>query len=52
MNTYNGYSFRTSVTAAFASVVAVTCSILLSATCLVDTTGTASQTYSIVTPQA
>ncbi|MBL0114184.1 MAG: hypothetical protein IPP45_01340 [Sphingomonadales bacterium] len=35
MNTYNGYSLRNSITAAFGSLTAVTVSILFSATCLI-----------------
>lgn len=35
MNTYNGYTFRNSITAAVGSLTAVTVSILFSATCLI-----------------
>ncbi len=35
MNTYSGYTFRNSITAAVGSLTAVTVSILFSATCLI-----------------
>lgn len=54
MNTYNGFNLRHSVTAAFLSVVAVTFSVLFSASCMVGTVGPAgtAQAYTIVAPQA
>ena len=57
MNTYNGFNFRDSVTAAIGSLTAVTFSILFAATCLVGPVGstgagTSAQAYTVVTAQA
>lgn len=41
MNTYNSFNLRDSITAAFFSMTAVTCSILFAATCLIGAVGPA-----------